>query len=122
VAEGAREGAGPPQPGLLLVFSAGEAMARPLPLRDGEIEIGRDSLGALKDPLLSRRHASVRFDGERFLVRDLGSRNGTAADGVAVGTAPAPGRPHVLRTGGTLFLLCADLRPFQDGVRVMEGT
>jgi transcriptional regulator of acetoin/glycerol metabolism len=122
VSKGSQQSAGPPQPGLLLVFSAGEAMAQPLPLRDGAIEIGRDSLGALKDPLLSRRHAAVRFDGERFTVRDLGSRNGTAVDGVALGAAPASGRPVVLRTGGTLFLLCPDVRPSQHGVRVIDGT
>jgi DNA-binding NtrC family response regulator len=120
LAEGSPEGS--PQPGLLLVFSAGEPMARALPLCDGEIEIGRDTLGALKDPLLSRRHAAVRFDGERFTVRDLGSRNGTAADGVALGAAMVAERAVVVRTGGTLFLLCADVRPLQDGVRVLEGT
>ena len=91
---GSREG--PPEPGLLLVFSAGEPMAQVVPLRDGAIEIGRDSLGALKDPLLSRRHAAVRFDGERLTVRDLGSRNGTAADGIALGAAEADELVHCL--------------------------
>jgi FHA domain/Domain of unknown function (DUF1707) len=36
------------------------------------------------EPSVSRRHASLRRDGERWLLRDLGSRNGTRVNGLRV--------------------------------------
>jgi hypothetical protein len=62
----------------------------------GENVLGRagGSLVALADRLASRQHAAIRFDAERatWLLRDLGSRNGTWLDGVRITSAPlAPG-------------------------------
>jgi len=56
------------------------------PLPAGEMSIGRDSSNQLWviDPALSRRHCLVIADGERFSIRDLGSRNGTLVNGVPV--------------------------------------
>src|SRR5687767_11500062 len=70
-------------PGLMRLFSAGTPMAVAVPLRGGELEVGRGSVsaGEAQDPRMSRRHAQVRFDGRRFLVTDLGSQNGTSVDG-----------------------------------------
>src|SRR5262249_25048655 len=69
----------------------------------------------------SRRHARVVFDGQRFWVRDLGSRNGTAVDGEILRGEVVNEHARVVRTGGTLFLLCADVRPLRGGVRVQDG-
>jgi hypothetical protein len=49
------------------------------------------------DPLVSRRHADVTGDRGRFVVRDLGSRNGTAVDG-----HPVPDEGAQLALRGTL--------------------
>jgi hypothetical protein len=52
----------------------------------GQITLGRsaecDCL--LSDPSVSRRHAELRRDGDRWLLRDLGSRNGTRVNGLRV--------------------------------------
>lgn len=51
--------------------------------------IGRD-LGSdifLDDVTVSRAHASVRRDGDRFVVEDLGSLNGTYVNGALVDRA-----------------------------------
>jgi transcriptional regulator of acetoin/glycerol metabolism len=109
---------GPPTPGLLLVFSAGEPLQGALPLEDGAIQIGRGMLGGvrLSDSRMSREHAEVRFAGGRWAVRDLQSRNGTAVDGVLL-ERPAEGDAlRVVRTGDTVFLLCADLGPYRARV------
>jgi hypothetical protein len=50
------------------------------------ITIGRhrDCDCVLSEPSVSRRHAQLRLDGERWLLRDLGSRNGTRVNGIRV--------------------------------------
>ena len=42
------------------------------------------------DPLISRRHAEIRFEHGRWWVIDLASRNGTRLDGRLVERAPLP--------------------------------
>ena len=55
-------------------------------LPDDSITLGRapDCDCLLTEPSVSRRHAELRSDGERWLLRDLGSRNGTRVNGVRV--------------------------------------
>ncbi len=70
---------------------------------------------------MSRRHASISFDGERFRVIEHGSQNGTYVDGVRVQGSLHSATARVLRTGDSLFLFCGDLRPYQkSGVRVSD--
>ena len=42
------------------------------------------ALGLLADPNVSRNHAEIRPQGDRFAVVDLGSTNGTRVNGVRV--------------------------------------
>ena len=53
----------------------------------------RDCDCVLPEPSVSRRHAELRRDGARWLLRDVGSRNGTRVNGVRVleETEVAPG-------------------------------
>jgi hypothetical protein len=55
-----------------------------LPATDGHVTLGRsrDCECVLAEPSVSRRHAELRRDGARWLLRDLGSRNGTRVNGV----------------------------------------
>jgi hypothetical protein len=55
-----------------------------LPAGDRQIVLGRarDCDCVLADPSVSRRHAALRREGERWLLHDLGSRNGTRVNGV----------------------------------------
>jgi pSer/pThr/pTyr-binding forkhead associated (FHA) protein len=50
------------------------------------VTIGRanDCDCVLADATVSRRHAELRRDGGRWLLRDLGSRNGTRVNGMRV--------------------------------------
>jgi DNA-binding NtrC family response regulator len=54
----------------------------------------------LADPAVSRRHAAVEVVGHRLRIRDLGSTNGTAVDGVAVVEAYLLGG-EIVRLGST---------------------
>lgn len=107
---------GNPVSGLLHIFSAGEPRCVALPLpSSGTLDLGRgDGKTAMPtDPRMSRRHASVSFDGERFHIQDHGSQNGSYVDGVRIQTVLQSAAARLLRTGDSLFLFCADLRPFQ---------
>jgi len=62
------------------------------PLRKGRTVIGRGSDAdiTVADAGTSRKHVEILWDGERAMVRDLGSTNGTTLDGQKVGEAPLP--------------------------------
>jgi DNA-binding NtrC family response regulator len=111
-------------PGLLRLFGGGAAMAVALPLRGEALVLGRGAavLGEAQDPRMSRRHARIHVDGRRFLVEDLGSQNGTTADGTPVPAGTPRELQRVLRMGDSLFVPCADVRPLaQAGVVVVDG-
>jgi hypothetical protein len=79
-----------------LVEGAGGAGAGSIVLPSGErfsltetvITIGRhpESNMVLADPNVSRNHAEIRPQGDRFVVVDLGSTNGSRVNGVRVDT------------------------------------
>jgi DNA-binding NtrC family response regulator len=107
----------------VVVFSGGAATARALPLTDGAIELRRgDGPDEIADGRVSRRHARIAFDGERWLVTDLGSQNGTLVDGAPAVAHTATPVHRVVRVGDTLVIPCADLRPLvRRGVRSADG-
>ena len=58
-----------------------------LPLQPGENILGRDESGIQFDsPTVSRRHARIRISGTEAVLEDLGSKNGTFANGERVST------------------------------------
>ncbi|MBI3973104.1 MAG: FHA domain-containing protein [Chloroflexi bacterium] len=61
----------------------------------------------VRDPLASRRHAEIRRESWRYLLVDLGSRNGTHVNGV-----PITGQ-YQLQNGDTIFIAATPLR-FED--------
>src|SRR5688572_30190087 len=73
-------------PGVLLIFSTGRPTCVALPLEKDTLVLGRgDGSSAMPiDPKLSRRHATVSYDGARFQIADHGSQNGTHVDGQPV--------------------------------------
>lgn len=70
-----------------LVVQTGSARGRSLPIRGRGIVIGRDPGCQVRSDhaFLSRRHAEIRTVGDRVLLRDLGSTNGTILNDSQVG-------------------------------------
>lgn len=77
---------------------SGELKHKIVPLETDSVVLGRDSAVApLIDEGMSRQHAEVFRAGELFLIRDLGSRNGTFVNGDKVDE-------WVLRAGDRVLL------------------
>ena len=82
--------------------------AHAVPLGAGPVVVGRVSSATIRaeDPTLTRRHARISFEANRYWVEDLGSDNGTYVNGARV-------RRHALTDGdriqcGRLELLFSD--------------
>ncbi len=72
-----------------LVVVAGRDSGVVLASEDTELTIGAAPKNhlVLRDPTVSRHHCVIKVTGRGFLLRDLGSRNGTLVGGVQVETA-----------------------------------
>jgi transcriptional regulator with GAF, ATPase, and Fis domain len=103
-----------PRPGLVIVWSGAAPLLRGVPIDGDGLVLGRELLG---DDRISRQHARVRLAGGGFVITDLGSRNGTHVAGTRIDGEAWVHAPAVIRTGRTIGLLVADVRPF-TGARV----
>jgi Nif-specific regulatory protein len=69
-----------------LIAVAGPAHKKEFPLGDEDVVIGRDTAATvcINSRAVSRRHCTIRRDGDQYVIRDLGSRNGTLVNGLPV--------------------------------------
>ncbi len=69
-----------------LYVEKGPGAGQLIPVKQGPLVIGRASACDLRlqHPSISRRHAQLMRQGDRFILRDLGSQNGTFVDRVKV--------------------------------------
>ena len=109
--------AGPPIPGIVIVWSGESPMTQALRLPSLGLILGRELLGPrTTDDRISRQHARVRWHGTAFAITDLGSRNGTYVGGTLLSESEATvTAPCVLRTGRTVSVLVGDVRPYEGG-------
>jgi len=109
--------AGPPIPGVVIVWSGEAPLTQALRLPSLGLILGRELLGPrTTDDRISRQHARVRWNGHAFAITDLGSRNGTYVGGTLVSESEVTvTAPCVLRTGRTVSVLVGDVRPFEGG-------
>jgi len=95
----ASHGAAPQSTGPQLLIIGGNNRGREYPLKHGDNSIGRgvDNDVILADIAVSRKHTLICFEGNDFVLRDLGSGNGTLVNGKRVDA-------HPLRDGDQLEL------------------
>jgi Sigma-54 interaction domain/FHA domain len=75
------------------------------------------------DPLMSRQHLRVALDGDECVVTDLNSHNGTFVSGQRICGATIVPPGMLIRLGGALLLVVADVVDFRDqGVGCVGGT
>lgn len=111
------EGAPPaqsPVPGVVVVWSGAVPTVQAFRIPDGGLIIGRELLKVTTDDRISRQHARVEWRDKRFIVTDLGSRNGTYAGGHAlIEREVTVTAPSVVRTGRTVAVLMEDITKFE---------
>ena len=90
----------------MLLVMEGRKPGQRIFVERAEFIIGRDEGCDLSIPdrQVSRHHARIRLEGDQYLLEDLGSKNGTFANGLEVD------QPHVLRDGDEIQIaLCCKL-------------
>jgi serine/threonine protein kinase len=90
-----------------------------LPLTQGRVIIGRneDCTVQLADHSVSGRHCELHFDGSRWWITDLGSRNGTRVNGVPIKHRPLkPGDEIMIGSHLQYRLDCADDDSKREGL------
>ncbi|SEU30371.1 FHA domain-containing protein [Myxococcus fulvus] len=81
-----REYSNPGHPPAFLYVERGPGIGQLVPVQQGSLVLGRSSSSDLRlqHPSISRRHAQVIRTGDQFLLKDLGSQNGTFLNRVRV--------------------------------------
>ena len=70
-----------PVPGAVVVWTGATPTIQAFRVPASGLVIGRELLDNTTDDRISRQHARVAWRDNRFVVTDLGSRNGTYAGG-----------------------------------------
>src|SRR5258706_14070163 len=68
-----------PVPGVVVVWSGAHPVVHAFRIPSSGLVLGRELLENTTDDRISRQHARVSWKDKRFVVTDLGSRNGTYA-------------------------------------------
>src|SRR6185436_19175981 len=103
-----------PVPGIVVVWTGSAPTIQAFGLPPAGLVIGRELLVNTNDDRISRQHARVAWRDKRFVVTDLGSRNGTYAGGnPLVDREVTVTAPSVVRTGRTVSVLLDDVRRFE---------
>src|SRR5580704_8710519 len=99
------------KPGLVLLYARNFQQFQPaFPFLTPSVVIGRDAEAdvCVPEQAVSRQHARIEFDGTRWVLTDLGSRNGTMVDGAFVTGSVELEHLHEIRIGDALFKFVAE--------------
>lgn len=104
-----------PVPGALVVWSGAQPTVQVYRVPPEGLVVGRELLQQTTDDRISRQHARILWKDRRFVVTDLGSRNGTYAGGHAlIDREVTVTPPSIVRTGRTVSVLLDDVRKFEN--------
>jgi len=113
----------PPLPSITLTVRRGAKSGQQFTFVQDIIALGRrdDNDVVIDDPQISRRHASLSLEEGEFVLRDLGSANGTFLNAVRIT------EPHALRKGdaiglGSDVVLSFSITGALDKTMVVSGT
>jgi pSer/pThr/pTyr-binding forkhead associated (FHA) protein len=91
----------------VLIGMSADVKGKNFTISEGEFTLGRgsDNQVALNNPTVSGHHCKITQDGERFLLTDLGSTNGTRVNAKEVKESPVVLKPKdLVQIGSVEFL------------------
>jgi DNA-binding NtrC family response regulator len=106
------------------LFAGQRARCRVFRLDEGPLVFGRLNLieDGAHDSRISRQHVRIASVATGFQVTDLDSRNGTFVGGERIAGEVHVAAGSLVRVGGVLLLVVADVLPFQrHGLGVSDG-
>jgi transcriptional regulator with GAF, ATPase, and Fis domain len=98
------------RPGLVLLYARNfEQFLPAYPFQSPAVVIGRDNTAdvCVPEQAVSRQHARIAFEGARWVLTDLGSRNGSMVDGAFISHEVELEHLHEIRIGDALFKFVA---------------
>lgn len=107
-----------------MIFANGRPRCRVFRWEGTPLELGRQELSEddALDPLISRRHLSLRLDEGQWRVLDLGSRNGTCVANLPLAGEAVCQPGSTVRVGGAVLVPVADTLIFRRfGLGVRDG-
>ncbi|MHC4870601.1 MAG: protein kinase domain-containing protein [Planctomycetota bacterium] len=95
---------------------AGDDAGKEFELSTEKVVLGRRSTNAvvIDHPKASRDHAEVCFDGEKYILKDLDSSNGTYLNGFKITEEQSLEAGDEIRVGGTVLRLFIEQKPLSD--------
>ncbi len=105
------EGSPAPRPEARLIVKFGNDRGREFPLSDRSVTVGRalEADIVLNDPSVSRRHFEIHYRDSRWVLRDLGSVNGTRVSGQRVQGEIVLEEGAQIEAGQTLLAFTSDM-------------
>jgi transcriptional regulator with GAF, ATPase, and Fis domain len=94
------------KPGLVLLYAPNFQQLQPAYVFNAQsLTIGRDATNPVCVPeqAVSRQHARIEYGGRRWVLLDLGSRNGTMVDGAFLNGDVELEHLHEIRVGDAVF-------------------
>ncbi|GAA4330490.1 hypothetical protein GCM10023165_04250 [Variovorax defluvii] len=106
-----------------LIVLARNSSVRQINIAGPMTTIGRaaDNRVCIDSSQVSRRHARIQWSGDRYLLSDLGSRNGSYVNGERVADSRALCNGDAITLGDCQlrFLYSADMLPDTDALRLL---
>ncbi|MCO5045688.1 MAG: FHA domain-containing protein [Kiritimatiellae bacterium] len=107
----------------VLMGMAGDVKGKSFPIDQDEISLGRsgDNTIPLNNATVSGRHATITREGDSYVLRDLGSTNGTRVNSREVKEAVL--RPKdLVQVGSVEFLFNSEALSFEDAQAAFSKT
>lgn len=107
----------------VLIGMSGDVKGKSFPIEDDALTIGRsgDNRISINNATVSGHHCSITREGDRYVLRDLGSTNGTRVNAHEVKEATL--RPKdLVQAGSVEFLFNSEAMSFEDAQAVFTKT
>lgn len=110
-------------PSVSLIMRQGPQPGQSFSLIEATMTIGREAGNdvVVNDAQVSRRHASLTWDGSQVIIQDLGSANGTFVNDERLATPRALQNGDVVRLGKAVIFNCQISLPVADTAETLKS-